>query len=367
MPAGGYPVILAGHGLGDDRFGMPSAIAIGLCQQGYAVVAFNAFGHGYGPEGTVRVQLADSQPQYPIGGRGIDVTGTGDIGPTDGAAIFSRQGSIFFRDSLRQTALDWSQMTRAIQRGMDLDGAGRSTLDPSRIYYFGQSLGGFYGALFLAIEPQVVSAVLNVGGDSTVRAGLLSPGQRDVLAQYLTLAGVPPDMVSLDPNIPLRYEAVRVNANPLLTAVQNQLELLRWIDAPAAPENYTPHFKGATLPGVPIKRVLYQYVVGDKTVPNPSNVGLVIAANSRETTSVFRIDRVKSRIPDAPDNPHPYLALGLLGSTQYAGLALLHQMQAGQWLSGSGETVPDVNSLARLLVGMDAFETAPPLVEALNF
>jgi hypothetical protein len=146
-PAAGYPVILAGHGLGDDRFGMPSTLAIGLVKEGHAVVAFNAFGHGFGPEGTVRIERLDGEVfEFPYGGRGMDISGTGRIGATDGAAVVVSGAPLFFRDSLRQTALDWSQMVRAIQRGMDLLGTGRPTLDGSRVSYYGQSLGAFYGS-----------------------------------------------------------------------------------------------------------------------------------------------------------------------------------------------------------------------------
>jgi hypothetical protein len=40
-----------------------------------------------------------------------------------------------------------------------------------------------------------------------------------------------------------------------------------------------------TLPGVPLKRVLFQYPTGDTVVPNPTETALVHAANMRETTS----------------------------------------------------------------------------------
>jgi len=360
--AGGYPVILAGHGLGDDRFGMPSTLAIGLVKEGYAVVAFNAFGHGFGPEGTVRIERLDGEVfEFPYGGRGMDISGTGRIGSTDGAAVVVSGAPLFFRDSLRQTALDWSQMMRAIQRGMDLLGTGRPTLDGSRISYYGQSLGAFYGSLFMAVEPNVISAVLNVGGDSIIRTARLSPETRALLSQYTGTRG------QVDEVLPLRYQPVKVNRSSMETSLQNQLEYLEWVEAPGAPGNYAPHFKSATLPGVPIKRVLFQYAIGDRTVPNPANTALVRAANMRETTSVFRFDAVKGRIPGAPLDPHAYLALGLLGSLQYSAIALAHQAQGGLWFQGTDETVPNVNGGLRLLFGRDVFETPEFLTEDLNF
>ena len=57
----------------------------------------------------------------------------------------------------RQTAVDLFTLVHAIQstQGLGLN------LDPSRIYYAGQSFGSFYGTLFEAVEPNVSAAVLN--------------------------------------------------------------------------------------------------------------------------------------------------------------------------------------------------------------
>jgi hypothetical protein len=40
-----------------------------------------------------------------------------------------------------------------------------------------------------------------------------------------------------------------------------------------------PHIKSATLPGQPIKRVLFQMAIGDQSVANPSTTSLIHAAN----------------------------------------------------------------------------------------
>jgi hypothetical protein len=58
---------------------------------------------------------------------------------------------------------------------MDVDGNGLADLDPSRIYYLGQSLGGIYGTEFLAVEPSVHVGVLNVAGGSGIDINRLSP------------------------------------------------------------------------------------------------------------------------------------------------------------------------------------------------
>jgi hypothetical protein len=50
-------------------------------------------------------------------------------------------------------------------------------LDPSRIYYAGQSRGGIQGLPFLAIEPSVRAGVFNVpGGSGEFRLSVASRG-----------------------------------------------------------------------------------------------------------------------------------------------------------------------------------------------
>src|SRR5438093_11934329 len=58
---------------------------------------------------------------------------------------------------------------------MDEYGNGFADLDPSSIYYLGQSLGGIYGTEFLAVEPSVHVGVLNVAGGSGIESNRLSP------------------------------------------------------------------------------------------------------------------------------------------------------------------------------------------------
>ena len=51
-PPAGYPVVIFGHGFGDSRFGGPTAVAPTLANNGFAVIAINAVGHGFGPLST---------------------------------------------------------------------------------------------------------------------------------------------------------------------------------------------------------------------------------------------------------------------------------------------------------------------------
>src|SRR5262249_56096829 len=84
--------------------------------------------------------------------------GDGAIDTTEGSSAASAQGIISSRDGLRQTVVDLMQLTRLIETG------GIPGLDPSRIYYFGQSFGGIYGTIFLGVEPSGRIGVPNVTG-----------------------------------------------------------------------------------------------------------------------------------------------------------------------------------------------------------
>ena len=105
-------------------------------------------------------------------GRGIQLVSTAPIGPTDGCIL---PGAVATRDCSRQTALDLSALIRAIRTtGLGLN------LDPSRIYYAGQSFGSFYGTLFETVEPNVSAGTLNVGGGTQTDVARLSPIARQL-------------------------------------------------------------------------------------------------------------------------------------------------------------------------------------------
>src|SRR5439155_7261527 len=115
----------------------------------------DAVGHGGGPLGTLTVVRTDgTQVTLPAGGRGIDQDGNGTIDTFEGLSSAPPRAIISYRDGLRQTVADLMQLVRVIEAGgVDVDGDGFADLDGSRIYYFGQSLGGIYGTLLIAIDP----------------------------------------------------------------------------------------------------------------------------------------------------------------------------------------------------------------------
>ena len=362
-PPNGYPVVIAGHGITDDRFGMPTVLALGLVSQGVAVVAFNAVGHGNGPLSTIRITENDgAETEISYGGR---TTGPGPFVAPNGCVIFAPTAPIGLRDCLRQTVLDTVQLTRLLRSGVDLDGSRRPTFDPDNISFVGQSMGSFFGAAFLALEPSVKVGVLSVGGDSFVNAARwsISPGIRALLTGYCdgrrpSLANFAGDCLD---NYPFRYEAVRVNNIAGAIPIQNLLETMRWIEAPGSAGNYAPHLRTATLPGVPIKSVLFMQATGDQVVAGPVGTALMRHANIGDTVTIYRHDLARAVIPTMGANPHTFLT-GLVASNpgdQAVGLAAISQT-AGFILSG-GRLVPDVSALLMPVFGRNVFLPAPPI------
>ncbi len=70
------------------------------------------------------------------------------------------------REGFRQTVADQFQLVQMVKH-LDLDIApedGKRDLDTDRLAYVSQSLGSLIGGTFIALEPDVGAAVLNVGG-----------------------------------------------------------------------------------------------------------------------------------------------------------------------------------------------------------
>jgi hypothetical protein len=139
---------------------------------------------------------------------------------------------------------------------------------------------------------------------------------------------------------------------------------MEWLEAPGAPASFAPHLKSATLPGVPIKRTLFQMARGDQTVPNPSNSLLIRSANMLEATSVYRHDLALQQVSNLPPNPHIYLAgIGPLAATV---IGFAAQGEAVQYLTGTGEEVPDVNPFVTLFFRTPIFERPKAYYEDLG-
>ena len=369
-PSGGYPVLLTGHGIGDSRLGMPTVIAISN-QAGYAVVAINAVGHGYGPESAIRFIAADGAvTEVPAPGRGVDLDGGGAIDAFEGCIALAPGAPIIVRDCVRQTAIDYMQLVHAIREGLDVDGDGRRDLDPGVIHYLGQSLGSMYGTLLTAVEPEVSAAVLNVPLGSATESGRLSSSPTLQFIAIVALGLRQPVLLNRGlgfvDQMPLRYQPVSLLTEPGARPIQDFWDRTEWLENLGAPHSYARHLRAATLPGVGVKRVLFQMAWGDGVAVNPSTTRLIRAAGMQAQTSLYRYDLVRSLVTGVAADPHSFLIPQGPLATQATGAAAIAQVFA--FLLSGREAVPDNNALvAPLFGGRSVFENpAVALPESLN-
>jgi len=345
-PAGGWPVAIFGHGVGGSKQGggggiggsASLALAASLAEQGIATIAINVVGHGFGPLSTLTVTPSVGAPvTFLEGGRGIDQNGDGIIANNEGIDAAPPQPIIRNRDGQRQTVADLMQLVRVIEVGMDVSGDGLADLDPSRIYYLGQSLGGIYGTTFLAVEPSVRVGVLNVAG-GLVGNNPLSPVFRAAVGTSLasrtpsllngpgvtTLDGVSVLGQRFDENMPLRdgvplvvrfadgtervIQSPVINTVPGAMPIQEVIENTEWVSQSGNPLAYAPHIRKTPLAGVPAKSVIYQFAKGDQIVPNSATTALLRAGDLADRATFYRHDLAFAENPQLPTNPHGFLA-----------------------------------------------------------
>lgn len=372
-PPGGWPVAIFGHGFGDSKNNSPFVVAATMAANGIATIAINVVGHGRGPLSTLVVNrsAANGGPvTLSAGGRGIDQNGDTIIDSTEGSSAAPPRNIIGSRDGLRQTVVDLMQLTRVIETG------GIPGLDPSRIYYFGQSFGGIYGTIFLAVEPSVRLGVPNVPGGPIVDITVLSPVFRGLLALALgartpsLLNGGGPGSFGFTDSLPLRNQPPVTNPAAGAMPIQEVVDNTEWVSQAGNPVAYAPHIRKSPLEGVPAKWVIVQFAKGDQTVPNPTATAILRAGDLADRATYYRNDLAFAANPAIPKNPHTFLT-GVL-ATATAGIAFEAQQQiatffASEVVPGIIPTVIDPDTLGLFPVAVFEVPVLPPLPETLNY
>ena len=143
-------------------------------------------------------------------------------------------------------------------------------------------------------------------------------------------------------------------------------EKIEWLGAPGEGLNYAPHLKVSPLPGVPAKKVLWQFPIGDRTNPNPTETAFVRAAGMRDTTRIYRADLAFAAIPATSINPHAFI----LDITNLVNLpvALAAQSQVVGFIATGGNVIPNPSPTLAGVYGVpNLFEAPEVLPETLNF
>jgi len=364
-PAGGWPVVVFGHGFTDSMYGAPWAVASVFASHGLATASINVVGHGGGALGTLTaIPTAGAPVVIPAGGRGIDQDGNGSIDSTEGVNAAPPRNVLGNRDGLRQTVIDIAQLVREIQVGMDVDGDGVPDLDASRIYYAGQSFGGIYGTMLLGVEPDLAAGVPNVAGGSITEVARLG-GFRPLIGIALAtrvpslINVVHPSGIVFNENIPLRNLPPLVNTVPGAMEIAKVLDRNEWAQQAGNPVSYAPFIRKHPLPGNGPKPVLFQFAKGDETVPNPTTTAILRAGDFADRAVFYRNDLAFAANPAVPKNPHTFLTN--IGSAATAAIAVGAQQQIAVFFSTGAVIDPDGPG--------PIFEVpiAGPLPETLNF
>jgi hypothetical protein len=366
-PKDGWPVALFGHGSGQNKNGVLN-VAAAMSEHGIATIAINVVGHGFGPLGTLAVsQQGHATVTLPSGGRGFDQNGDHRIDSSEGVEATAPGRLIHDRDGLGQTVVDLMQLVRVIEVGMDVHDDGTPDLDPSRIYYFGQSLGGDYGAQLIAVEPDVHAAVLNVPvGDQAIR-GLFSPTFRPSRGSWLAertpslinapgvtqIGGVSITGPFFNDNLPLRagisYPVVLADgtshdiASPVINdvpgamAIQDVFENAEWAMFPGDSLAYMPHVRKDPLVGMEPKSIIFQFDKGDQNVPNPISSAMLRAGELADRATYYRHDLAFAERPNLLKNGHTFLTG--IGNPAWGDIALGAQEQIATFFESGGTEI----------------------------
>jgi hypothetical protein len=184
------PVMIFGHGVMTERR-FVLAIGDALARKGIASIAIDLPYHG------TRTQCVSSSPIAVVDpqtgkittlppcqggstcspdGRCVDASGNGNhlsMWPVlnypiaSGAAFLEIDHITNTKDHFDQAVVDLGALSRSLRTG-HWDAVFGGPVDPTRVYYAGQSLGGILGGTFLAVAPEIQHAVLNVPGANLV-------------------------------------------------------------------------------------------------------------------------------------------------------------------------------------------------------
>jgi Bacterial Ig-like domain len=381
-PAAGWPIALIAGGTSLNQHATSGNFAAKLAANGIASIGINHVGQGFGPLGTLTVNLNDgSSMTIPDVGRGIDQDGDniiGLIGNTEGGvAAGTRAWTIAERDGHRQTVIDLLQLVQVIKAGMDVDGDALSDIDPSKIYFVGASAGSMIGTIFMALEPDVAVGVAAVTPGVIPEHARWQPVRRGAIG--LALSNRIPSLINspglteidgvtvngpyyFNENKPLRNQPPAINTVEGAMDIQRVLEYAEMVaDTGLTPAVWARHVREEPLLGLYPKSVLYLFATGDQQAVNPGTTVLLRAGNLIDRAVYYRHDLAYPLDP-SNKNPHTFAGSPLSPSPLYRSIARGAQDLIGEFLASDGTVIIHPEPAYFFEVPI-----ASPLPEELNF
>lgn len=243
------------------------------------------FQHALGVCKETSIAMANALTERGIAVIGIDVANFGsrtppdDEGnPWDGACqqdplnFLELDNPLRARDNFRQTVVDQMQFTKMLKSlNVDLVGPegvpdGENDLDTTRLGYSSQSLGSIIGGTFVALEPDIGAAVLNVGGGGIYNIALSFFGGGDTTGGPSAFQDLPVFLLDFF----LVAQTMLERADPIHYARGYWRSPFQIREAPNPPTN-----------------VLMQMAVNDDIVGNFSTETLLRAAGGAQIPQVF--------------------------------------------------------------------------------
>lgn len=267
MPATGYPVVIHGHGLSNNRGSMLSH-ANEIARAGFAMIGIDDVLHG------ARQGVADEANNYKGTYQGPD--GIPDSMTLPVAFFGGFSDFVATRDNFRQTILDQCSLVRLIQSSkLDLGplethgAAPGAKLDGTRIFWSGGSLGGIVGSMTAAVEPEIRAFALHVPGASFVQ--LITTQSAKVAPLVTTLASGAFGVVGDEP----------------LDEFQPLANLLATVTEAGDPIGYAPHVLRDRLDGRQAPDVMITYAAHDEVLPNLATIALIRALGVERSGAHF--------------------------------------------------------------------------------
>jgi hypothetical protein len=157
---------------------------------------------------------------------------------------------------------------------------GNKTIDPSHVYYRGDSQGGIFGTTYMSVSTDVTRGLL---GEPGLPYSLLLNRSEDFGPYFILL-----------------YASFRNGRN-----IQMVLGLLQMIWDRTEPDGYVPYLTGG-LPGTPAHDVLIHAAIGDHQV---TPLGAHIIAR---TVGAKNLSPVNRHVFGIPEDPGPFMGSGMV-------------------------------------------------------